>query len=157
MAPRRPGPGRLTALILALTLAGCGSDVEALLAQDSELFWEANETITEAYALDPDLAGPVQRAEAAKQAACATLYADMTERVNAGEPSFTDRLLDDLSNFFVRMVPVPAVERCAAAVVAYRRTVLTLAQTLEARAIPVNAVLVSEIGEPRLSDIGGSQ
>lgn len=145
-SPLGPTLGRQMAVTLSLVLAGCGSDVESLLAQDSALFWVANESVTEASAFDPALAGPVTKAEAVKQIACARIYAAMSARVAAGEPSLGDRVVDTMSALFVRVVPVPSVERCAVAIAAYRDAVASLERTLQTAAVPVplSTVLVSE-------------
>lgn len=132
--------GCRTAPVWALALcvlAGCGSDVKALMAQNSELFWDGEQTIATAdeTGRHPELVAAVYRTEAAKEDACQFIMDGATERMEQKDPTtpaLWDGFVSDLGQLIALLVPIPMVENCAAAQAAYRKSLDDLRQRLDA-------------------------
>jgi hypothetical protein len=119
----------IIALGAALALAGCGTNVPALMARDSHLVVEADRAIGVAENLGTGLEQPVYEAEATKGEACKFINDAVVDRM-ARDPSFGEQFTTDLSMFIVLLVPVSPVERCADAFEAYRDSVNALERQL---------------------------
>jgi hypothetical protein len=116
---------------VAFALGGCGTNVLALIAQDSHLVIEADRTVGVAETLGTGLEQPVYEAEAAKGDACRFINDAVVDQMER-EPTFGEQFKTDLSMFIVLLVPVGDVERCADAFEAYRDSVNALERELVA-------------------------
>lgn len=117
-------------LLLCLILAGCGTSVTALLQENSELFWRAEEVIGAADELDRDLGEPVYDAEDVRQKACQFLTDATAKQMFATETPFMEQFRSDLERLLVLIVPVERVESCAEAQKHYKNAIETLCQDL---------------------------
>ena len=117
---RRSGPlaGCLVAGI-AFVVAGCGTDVPALMKRDGDLFWEANFLLEEAAEAQVEVDPALYRAEADKITACDFLTEAMTEQIHEGEPDFVDNVLLGAGDLLARILPIADIEHCASAVDTY--------------------------------------
>jgi hypothetical protein len=120
---------RLNALVLGALLAGCGTNVEWLLAEDGRLTSEADRIIIMAEEAAPGLEEPVYAAEDSKQRACRFLHEAVMDRIER-TPSFGEAFVSDLSALVALFVPLGPVERCAHAMEAYRTAIAGLEQQL---------------------------
>lgn len=112
-------------------LIGCGTDVRELLEEDSRISWQAYSAVEQAEVLDIGLEGPVYDAEAAKEEACAPIYAAAAERLPSDILSFWEELWSDVVQFVVRVVPIDTVETCAKAHKRYKDETLVLRNRLQ--------------------------
>jgi hypothetical protein len=120
---------RLAALSLCTVLAGCGTNVQWLLAEEGRLTPEADRLATTAEGLGTGIEQPVYDAEDAKLEACRFLNEATVERIE-NEPSFGEQFVSDLSAVVVLLVPVGPVERCADSLDAYRTSIAELEREL---------------------------
>jgi hypothetical protein len=119
----------LALLSLCTALAGCGTNVQYLLAEEGRLTPEADRLATTAESLGSGLEQPVYEAEDAKLEACRFLNEATVSRME-NEPSFGEQFVSDLSSVVVLLIPVGQVERCADSLEAYRTSIATLEHKL---------------------------
>jgi len=120
---------RLAPLSLCAVLAGCGTNVQWLLAEEGRLTPEADRLATTAEALGSGIEQPVYEAEDAKLEACRFLNEATVDRMNR-EPGFGEQFVSDLSSVVVLLFPVGPVERCAESLEAYRTSIARLEREL---------------------------
>jgi hypothetical protein len=120
---------RLAALSLCTVLAGCGTNVQWLLAEEGRLTPEADRLATTAETLGTGLEQPVYAAEDAKLEACRFLNEATVDRIQ-NEPSFGEQFVSDLSAVVVLLIPVDPVESCADSLEAYRTSIARLEREL---------------------------
>jgi hypothetical protein len=116
-------------LWLCGALAGCGTNVQWLLAEEGRLTPEADRLATTAETLGTGMEQPVYDAEDAKLEACRFLNEATVDRMQ-NEPSFGGQFVSDLSAVVVLLVPVGPVERCADSLEAYRTSIAKLEREL---------------------------
>jgi hypothetical protein len=124
-----PLPTVLYGLPLCALLAGCGTNVKWLLAEESRLTPEADRLATAAEAVGTGIEQPVYEAEDAKIEACRFLNEATVEQMQR-EPTFAEQFVSDLSAVIVLLVPVATVERCADSLDAYRTSIARLQDQL---------------------------
>jgi hypothetical protein len=127
---------RLFILTLAvLALAGCGTDVPALLEADSELAWEAEDLMAEAERKRLAELESYQEAHATKEDLCEPLYSKAQTRIDDGmsgkDLPVTERFWSDLMIVGALIFPVGAVEQCAAAFERYQSAHNSLADRVQ--------------------------
>jgi hypothetical protein len=121
----------LAFLPLCALLAGCGTNVQYLLSEESRLTPEADRATTAAESLNNGIEKPVYDAEDAKLEACRFLHEATVQRMeSASSPTFGQQFVSDLSSVFVLLVPVGPVERCADSIHAYGDSIATLERKL---------------------------
>ncbi len=118
---------RAAAVVLCLPLFACGTDIELLLARDSLLVARADRAAAAGETVAPDLTTKVYDAEDAKRAAGETIYAPIAGYMTT-PPSFSEEFASDVGAFIAYIVPIPSVERCAAAQAQYQQAVEALEQ-----------------------------
>ena len=128
-----PRAARWIAVVLCALLAGCGTDVNALLEAEGRLWSVTDAILVAAEDLEQGLEDPVYDAESAKQQACEELNAALGERIYATDVSFADQFWSDLIRLYVFIVPVGSIEACAVAHKRYRRELFALCRDLEQR------------------------
>jgi hypothetical protein len=116
-------------LLLCSLLAGCGTNVQWLLAEQGRLTPEADRLATAAESLGTGIEKPVYDAEDSQLAACRFLTEATVERMQA-DPTFGEQFVSDLSAVVVLLVPVEPVERCADSINAYRDSIAQLEHEL---------------------------
>ncbi len=121
-APLRTPLSAFALLLLCSLPAGCGTNVQWLLAEQGRLTPEADRLATAAEALGTGVEQPVYDAEDTQLAACRFLTEATIERMQQ-DPSFGEQFVSDLSAVIVLLVPVKPVERCAASINAYRDSI----------------------------------
>ncbi len=108
---------RLVFIVFCLSLAGCGTDVRELLRDDNQLAWEVEEAVATAEDVGPGLDRDLQSADVTKMEACKEIYeatnARMEREMSGDGLTFPEQFFADLRLLFIRLVPVPSVERCA--------------------------------------------
>ena len=109
-------------LLLCSLLAGCGTNVQWLLAEQGRLTPQADRLATAAESLGTGIEQPVYDAEDSQLAACRFLTEATVERMQS-DPTFGEQLVSDLSAVIVLLVPVEPVERCADSINAYRDSI----------------------------------
>ncbi len=129
MGPLRTVLHGLALLPICAALAGCGTNVKWLLAEESRLTPEADRLATAAEVLGTGIEQPVYDAEDAKLGACRFLNEATVERMQR-EPTFGEQFVSDLSSVIVLLVPVATVERCAESLDAYRTSIARLQDQL---------------------------
>jgi hypothetical protein len=107
-------------------LAGCGTNVQYLLTEESRLTPEADRATTAAESLNTGIEKPVYDAEDAKLEACRFLHEATVQRMEETTPTFGEQFVSDLSSVFVLLVPVGQVERCAGSIRAYSDSIAQL-------------------------------
>jgi hypothetical protein len=120
---------RLAVLSLCTALAGCGTNVQWLLAEEGRLTPEADRLATTAEALGTGIEQPVYEAEDAKLEACRFLNEATVDRIQ-NEPSFGEQFVSDLSAVIVLLIPFDPVEQCADSLDAYRTSIARLEREL---------------------------
>lgn len=121
---------RLLALLpICALLAGCGTNVKWLLAEEGRLTPRADRLATTAESLGTGIEQPVYDAEDRKLEACRFLT-EATIDLMQREPSFAEQFISDLSSVVVLIVPVGTVERCADSLDAYRTSIARLESQL---------------------------
>lgn len=130
----RPSRSRLPPLTLLLVcgfLAGCGTDVKWLLAEQGQLTPKADRLTTAAETLGTGIEKPVYDAEDNELEACRFLTEAVAERMQQKEdPTLGQQMVSDLSVAVVQLVPIERVERCADSVDAYRDSIAELERKL---------------------------
>ena len=126
----RTGLCALALLLLASLLAGCGTNVEWLLAEQGRLTPEADRLATAAESLGTGIEQPVYDAEDGQLEACRFLTEATVERMQEGKTTFGEQFVSDLSEVIVLLVPVGPVERCADSIHAYRDSIAQLEHEL---------------------------
>jgi len=116
-------------LLLCSLLAGCGTNVQWLLAEQGQLTPEADRLATAAESLGTGIEKPVYDAEDSQLAACRFLTEATIERMQA-DPTFGEQFVSDLSAVIVLLVPVEPVESCADSINAYRDSIAQLKHEL---------------------------
>jgi hypothetical protein len=119
----------LALLPLCALLAGCGTNVQWLLAEESRLTPEADRLATTAEALGTGIEQAVYDAEDDKLEACRFLT-EATVDLMQREPTFAEQFMSDLSSVVVLIIPVGTVERCADSLDAYRTSIAQLERQL---------------------------
>jgi hypothetical protein len=119
----------LALLLLCGVLAGCGTNVRWLLAEEGRLTPQADRLATTAETLGTGMEQPVYDAEDAKLEACRFLNEATVDRIQ-NEPSFGGQFVSDLSAVVVLLIPVGPVERCADSLEAYRTSIARLEHEL---------------------------
>ena len=109
-------------LLLCSLLAGCGTNVQWLLAEQGRLTPQADRLATAAETLGTGIEQPVYDAEDSQLAACRFLTEATVERMQS-DPTFGDQFVSDLSAVIVLLVPIEPVERCADSINAYRDSI----------------------------------
>jgi len=127
--PLRTGLHAFALLLLCSLLAGCGTNVQWLLAEQGRLTPEADRLATAAEALGTGIEQPVYDAEDAQLEACRFLTEATVERMQK-DPTFGEQFISDLSVVIVLLVPVEPVERCAGSLNAYRDSIAQLERQL---------------------------
>ena len=125
----RTGLRALALLLLCSLLAGCGTNVQWLLAEQGRLTPEADRLATAAESLDSGIEKPVYDAEDNQLEACRFLTEATVERLQQ-DPTFGEQFVSDLSAVIVLLVPVAPVERCADSLNAYRDSIGQLEREL---------------------------
>jgi len=120
----------LVFLPLCALLAGCGTNVQYLLAEESRLTPEADRVTNAAESLNNGIEKPVYDAEDAKLEACRFLHEATVQRMESASPTFGQQFVSDLSSVVVLLVPVGPVERCADSVHAYGDSIAKLERKL---------------------------
>lgn len=133
----------LALLPFCAVLAGCGTNVQWLLAEEGRLTPEADRLATTAEGLGSGLEEPVYDAEDAKLEACRFLTEATVDRME-NEPSFGEQFVSDLSSVVVLLIPVGPVERCSDALDAYRTSIAKLENEL----MELGVIARSPAGEP---------
>ena len=133
----------LALLPFCAVLAGCGTNVQWLLAEEGRLTPEADRLATTAEGLGSGLEEPVYDAEDAKLEACRFLTEATVDRME-NEPSFDEQFVSDLSSVVVLLIPVGPVERCSDALDAYRTSIAKL----ESELMELGVIARSPAGEP---------
>lgn len=134
---RKTGRGpATTALLLCGLLAGCGTNVQWLLAEQGRLTHEADRLATAAEDLGSGMEQPVYDAEDRQLAACGFLTDAVADGLEQ-KPSFGKQFVSDLSAVLVLLVPVEPVETCADSVDAYRASIAQLEDELTRSGAPV--------------------
>jgi hypothetical protein len=117
-------PTRLVATFFSLSLAACGTNVSALLEEDSRLVWQAEETVQAAEVRSLDAMAAYYQAEAEKLVHCEPLYrkagAEIDLALHWGGRSIFDQFVGDLALLGALLIPVPEVESCARALERFR-------------------------------------
>jgi hypothetical protein len=126
----RTGLTALALLLLCSLLAGCGTNVQWLLAEQGRLTPEADRLATAAESLGTGIEQPVYDAEDGQLAACRFLTEATVERMQQDDPAFGEQFVSDLSEVIVLLVPVEPVERCAESIHAYRDSIAQLEREL---------------------------
>ncbi len=103
------------ALACALLLAGCGTSIKGLLSKQGQTFWEAEQLVENADAQGSEQVAAVLEAEEVKVEQCERIDGAVTERMQRDTLPFSEQLWSDLTLLVSLMVPIPVVERCAAA------------------------------------------
>ncbi len=110
--------------VLCLVLSACGTDMKQLLREDTEMTWKTmalDDAMDEA-GIDPD--AEFLDAENEKQRACQEVYEHVQRRVlyaaQHGDAPFFIQMGRDLGRLIARLVPIGAIEDCAAAFDRYR-------------------------------------
>lgn len=116
-------------LFLCGLLAGCGTNVQWLLAEEGRLTLEADRLVSVAEDAGNGMEQSVYDAEDAKHEACRFLTEATVERMQQ-EPTLGEQFVSDLSSVIVLVVPVGPVERCADALHAYRDSIAQLRRQL---------------------------
>jgi len=127
--PLRTGLRAFALLLFSSLLAGCGTNVQWLLAEQGRLTPEADRLATAAEALATGIEQPVYDAEDAQLEACRFLTEATVERMQK-DPTFGEQFISDLSAVIVLLVPVEPVKRCAASLNAYRDSIAQLQRQL---------------------------
>lgn len=128
--------GRLVLLAgLAVSLAACGTDIKWLLAKEARGAWTNQDLILEAEERRAEgaVAGALSRvltAEDTKFLHCETIDGAVRARLEQPHLTFFERLYGDLQLLVSLLIPVPSVERCAAAHESYEAAVIRLRHQL---------------------------
>ena len=105
--------------MLCLALAGCGTNLQALMDEQNRLDWQVAEVLADDSGRPPGLDQRLLEAETAKIDACEPLYSSVMQRVDrsyeADGLSFGERFFADLQVLGALLVPIPSIENCAAA------------------------------------------
>ena len=117
-------------LLLCGLLAGCGTNVRWLLAEQGRLTPEADRLATAAESLGTGIEEPVYDAEDSQLAACRFLTEATVERMQEDDPTFGEQFVSDLSAVIVLLVPIEPVESCADSIKAYRDSIAQLEHAL---------------------------
>jgi len=125
----RTGTPALALLLLCGLLAGCGTNVQWLMAEQGRLTPQADRLATAAEALGTGIEKPVYDAEDAQLESCRFLTEATVERMQQ-DPTFGEQFVSDLSEVIVLLVPVEPVERCADSINAYRDSIAQLEHEL---------------------------
>jgi hypothetical protein len=125
----RTGLPALALLLLGSLLAGCGTNVQWLMAEQGRLTPQADRLATAAEALGTGIEKPVYDAEDAQLESCKFLTEATVERMQQ-DPTFGEQFVSDLSEVIVLLVPVGPVERCADSINAYRDSIAQLEHEL---------------------------
>lgn len=125
----RTGLSALALLLLCSLLAGCGTNIQWLMAEQGRLTPEADRLATAAEDLGTGIEQPVYDAEDSQLAACRFLTEATVERMQQ-DPTFGEQFVSDLSQVIVLLVPVEPVERCADSIRAYRDSIGQLEREL---------------------------
>jgi hypothetical protein len=116
-------------LLACALLAGCGTNVQWLLAEESRLTPRADRLAQAAEAVGGGIEQPLYDAEDAKLQACRFLT-EATLDLMQREPGFGEQFVSDLSAVVVLLIPVEPVESCARALHAYRESIAQLERRL---------------------------
>ena len=125
----RTGLPALALLLLCSLLAGCGTNVQWLLAEQGRLTPEADRLATAAEGLGTGIEKPVYDAEDSQLQACRFLTEATVERMQK-DPTFGEQFVSDLSAVIVLLVPVEPVESCADSIKSYRDSIAQLEHEL---------------------------
>lgn len=128
--PKRTGLPALAALLFCSLLAGCGTNVQYLLAEQGRLTPEADRLASAAEPLGTGIEQPVYDAEDKQLAECRFLTEATVDRMQQQNPTFGEQFVSDLSEVIVLLVPVGPVERCADSIHAYRDSIAQLEREL---------------------------
>ncbi len=109
-------------LLFCGLLAGCGTNVQWLLREQSRLTPEADQLATAAEELGTGIEQPVYDAEDSQSAACRFLTAAAVEGMQR-KPTFGEQFVSDLSAAVVLLVPMEPVESCADSINVYRESI----------------------------------
>jgi hypothetical protein len=126
----RTGTPALVLLALCGLLAGCGTNVQWLMAEQGRLTPEADRLATAAEPLGTGIEKPVYDAEDAQLESCRFLTEATVQRMQQDPPTFGEQFVSDLSEVIVLLVPVEPVERCADSIKAYRESIAQLEHEL---------------------------
>jgi hypothetical protein len=126
----RTGLSALALLLLSGLLAGCGTNVQWLLAEQGRLTPEADRLATAAETVGTGIEQQVYDAEDGQLAACRFLTEATVERMQQGQTTFGEQFVSDLSEVIVLLVPVGPVERCADSIHAYKDSIAQLEREL---------------------------
>ncbi len=110
-------------VLFALSLTGCGTNIVALLEDDSQLAWEAEEAIQMAEDRNIASTNGYYDAETEKLQFCRPLYRKAEAQIDlglrGGGASIFDRFWGDLMLLGALLLPVPEIEECARAIKRY--------------------------------------
>jgi len=125
----RTGIPAAVLLLLCGLLAGCGTNVQWLMAEQGRLTPEADRLATAAEPLGTGIEKPVYDAEDAQLESCRFLT-EATVKAMQQDPTFGEQFVSDLSEVIVLLVPVEPVERCADSINTYRASIAQLEHEL---------------------------
>lgn len=116
-------------LLAGALLAGCGTNVQWLLAEEGRLTSAADRLATAAEDTGTGTEQPVYDAEDVKLQACRFLTEATVERMQQ-EPTLGEQFVSDVSSVLVLLVPIAPVEGCADALHGYRDSIARLERQL---------------------------
>ncbi len=110
-------------VLFALSLTGCGTNIVALLEDDSQLAWQAEEAVQMAEDRSITSTNGYYDAEAEKLQFCQPLYRKAEAQIDlglrGGGASHLDRFWQDLMLVGALLIPVPEIEECSRAIKRY--------------------------------------
>jgi len=130
LGPNRTGLPALAVLLFCSLLAGCGTNVQYLLAEQGRLTPEADRLAGAAEPLGTGMEKSVYDAEDKQLADCRFLTEATVDRMQQQNPTFGEQFVSDLSEVVVLLVPIAPVERCADAIHDYRDSIAQLEREL---------------------------
>ncbi|MFM9843889.1 MAG: hypothetical protein ACKVOI_13045 [Dongiaceae bacterium] len=127
-----------------MLLSGCGTNVLYILSEESRILLEADPMVRSSEELANGLEEPVYAAEEFKDQACEFLHAAVRDRLQK-DAGFGEQFVSDLSSAVALIFPIPQVERCAEALVAYGGAVAALSRKIDNSADNALAEIDSDI------------
>ena len=121
-------------VLFALSLTGCGTNIVALLEDDSQLAWQVEEVVRTAEDRNMTPMNGYYDAESQKLQFCHPLYRKAEAQIDLGlrgsGASILDRFWGDLMLLGALLIPVPEIEECARAIKRYESEYSALSDRL---------------------------
>lgn len=117
-------------LVCVLLLAGCGTSIKGMLSKQGQTFWESEQLVEHPDAQGSEQLAAFLDAEDAKVEQCRRIDGAVSERMQKDTLPFWEQLWSDLTQLVALVVPIPVVERCAAAHDDYHRALERLRESL---------------------------